>query len=405
MPIVLAFNPGSNSLKFDIVDARKDQTCAGEGRKVFTGAIDNIGKETTAELSRITSSGNQELVSKKIDCKDFVAATEAIYNLLADPSLSQSGPPPRVEINAIRVVHGGNDFTGAVRFDNQVRTQIEKRQKLAPLHNANSLRIAEGAQKHAPDIPIVVAFDTAFHHTIPEHAWRYPLPRDLADKHGIRKFGFHGLSHRYMLERYAQLAKRSVAEVSAVTLHLESGSSACAIQNGKSIDTSMGFTPLEGLMMGTRSGSIDPAILPFLMEEEHLSAADTLNILEKKSGLLGVSGISLDTRILRKRNEPAARQAIDIFAYKVRLYVGAYLAVLGKTEVVIFGGGIGENTPEVRNNVLDGLEGWAFVVDQQSNPKTMAGDARISHPSSPLAAWVIHSEEGLQIAHESVQAL
>jgi acetate kinase len=405
MPIVLAFNPGSNSLKFDIVDAQIGQPCAGDGRKLFTGAIDNIGKETTAELSRITNNGTEQLVSKEIDCKDFVAATEAIYTLLEDPSLSKSGSLPSIDLNAIRVVHGGDDFTAAVRFDKQVRAAIEKRQRLAPLHNANSLRIAEGAQKHAPNIPIAVAFDTAFHHTIPEHAWRYPLPRELADKHGIRKFGFHGISHRYMLERYAQLAGRPVAEVSAVTLHLESGSSACAIQNGKSVDTSMGFTPLEGLMMGTRSGSIDPAILPFLMEEEHLSAADALNILEKKSGLQGVSGITLDTRILRKRKEASAKQAIDIFAYKVRQSVGAYLAVLGKAEVVIFSGGIGENTPEVRNNVLEGLAGWGFVVDPENNAKTMGGDVKISHSSSPLAAWVLHSEEGMQIAHETVQTL
>lgn len=405
MPIVLAFNPGSNSLKFDIVDAQKTQAFASNGKKLFTGDIDNIGKDTTAELSRVSDNGVQQLVSKRVDCKDFVTATEAIYNLLKDPSLSPSGALPSIDLNAIRVVHGGNDFTSAVRFDDQVRAQIEKRQRLAPLHNANSLRIAEGAQRHAPNIPIAVAFDTAFHHTIPEHAWRYPLPRELADKHGIRKFGFHGLSHRYLLERYAQLANRPVAEVSAVTLHLESGSSACAIQNGKSVDTSMGFTPLEGLMMGTRSGSIDPAILPFLMEEEHLSSAEALNILEKKSGLLGVSGITLDTRILRKRPEPAAKQAIDIFAYKVRQYVGAYLAVLGKAEAVIFGGGIGENTPEVRNRILEGLAGWGFVVDEESNHKTMGGDAKISHPSSPLAAWVIHSEEGMQIAHESVQTL
>ena len=403
MPIVLAFNPGSNSLKFDIVDAQKGQSCAGNGKKLFTGAIDNIGKETTAELSRIAGSSPQQIVSKKIDCKDFVQATEAVYQLLADPAVKDSAPA--VELNAIRVVHGGDDFTCAVRFDDQVRAKIERRQKLAPLHNANSLRIAEGAEKHAPGIPIAIAFDTAFHHTIPEYAWRYPLPRDLADKHGIRKFGFHGISHRYMLERYAQLARRPVGDVSAVTLHLESGSSAAAILNGRSVDTSMGFTPLEGLMMGTRSGSIDPAILPFLMEKEKFSAADALNILEKESGLLGVSGITLDTRILRKRSEPEAKQAIDIFAYKVRQYVGAYLAVLGRAEVIVFGGGIGENTPEVRNNVLEGLQGWGFAVDTVANGKTMGGDARISEPSSPLAAWVIHSEEGMQIAHECVQAM
>ena len=401
MSIVLAFNPGSNSLKFDLVEAQKGQRYASEGNRLYTGDVDNIGKETTAELFR----GKDKLVSKQIECKDFSEATEAAYRMLSDSAASQGGQLPQIDLIAIRVVHGGDDFTAAVRFDESVREAIEKRQRLAPLHNANSLRIAATVAEHAPDIPVAVAFDTAFHHTIPEHAWRYPLPRELADKHGIRKFGFHGLSHRYMLERYAQLANRPTEKISAITLHLESGSSAAAILDGKSLDTSMGFTPLEGLMMGTRSGSIDPAILPFLMEEESLSAADALNILEKQSGLLGISGITLDTRILRKRDEPEAKQAIEIFAYKVRQYVGAYLAVLGQAEVIVFGGGIGENTPEVRNNVLEGLKGWGFVVDDKINGETMGGDACISHPSSKIAAWVIHSEEGMQLAHECVQLI
>ena len=401
MPIVLAFNPGSNSLKFDVVQIEPGQRFASDGKKLLTGDIDNIGKDATAELSRPASVGDsktrpEQIVSRKQPSSDFTEATKAAYDLLSDQQL-------KFDLIAIRVVHGADDFTEAVLFDDNVRRQIKDRERLAPLHNANSLLIADAVQQRDANAPIAVAFDTAFHHTIPEHAWRYPLPRELADKHNIRKFGFHGLSHRYQLERYAQLANRPVDQVSAITLHLESGSSACAIQNGKSIDTSMGFTPLEGLMMGTRSGSIDPAILPFLMEEEKLSAEDALTILEKKSGLLGISGITLDTRILRARPEPEAKQAIDIFAYRTRLFVGAYLAALGQAEAVIFSGGIGENTPEVRNHVLEGLAGWGFQVDFQSNESTMGGDARISMADSKLAAWVLHAEEGMQLAHECAQ--
>jgi acetate kinase len=396
MPIVLALNPGSNSLKFDIVDVHKGQRFAAEGEKLATGAIDNIGKDATAELIR----DGEKLVDRKAPSNDFTEATKGIYDLLADPAAGKTDPLPKIDLVAIRVVHGGDSFKQAVALDDKVRKEIKQREKLAPLHNKNSLLIADAVQEHASDTPVSVAFDTAFHHTIPEHAWRYPLPRELADKHNIRKFGFHGLSHRYLLERYAQLAQRPLQEISAVTLHLESGSSACAIQNGQSIDTSMGFTPLEGLMMGTRSGSIDPAILPFLMDAENLNVSEAMHILEKESGLLGVSGITLDTRILRKKEDPHAKQAIQIFAYRALQFVGAYLAVLGKAEAVVFGGGIGENTPEVRNTIMDGLAGWGFQVDSEANAKTVGGEAHISLPGSPLAAWVIHSEEGLQLAHE-----
>ncbi len=399
MPLVLALNPGSNSLKFDLVDVSPDQTRAADARKILSGAVDDIGKPTRLLLTR---EGNA-ISEKEGDFSDFSAATERAIEALRDhpdPNLPHFSD---IHLAAVRVVHGGDSFKAAVRFSNHVRTEIERREPLAPLHNANSLRIIDVLASLAPNLPVAVAFDTAFHHTLPEVAWRYPIPRDLADQHNIRRFGFHGLSHRYMLERYSQLASRPVAESSIVTLHLESGSSACAIRNGQSVDTSMGFTPLEGLMMGTRSGSIDPAILPFLMRELHLSADDALEILEKKSGLLGISGVSLDTRILRKREDAPSKLAIEIFAYHVRHFVGAYLAILGQAEAVVFGGGIGENTPEVRTHVCAGLGGWGFRIDEQKNETTCAGDTTIHHPESRLAAWVIHPEEGMQLAHECVK--
>jgi acetate kinase len=395
MTRVLAFNPGSNSLKFEVVDVIEGQASAADGNRLCHGAIDDIGKNPTLEFFR----GEQQTEKRPANAADFTEATKTALDLLSQ----QKDCASQIDRVAIRVVHGGNSFTEAVRLDDAVRKQIEERQRLAPLHNANSLRIADVVQQHQPKLPLFVAFDTAFHHSIPEQAWRYPLPRELADKHGIRKFGFHGLSHRYMLERYAQLTGRSVNTISAVTMHLESGSSAAAIRNGKSVETSMGFTPLEGLMMGTRCGSIDPAILPFLMKAEDTSAEDALNLLEKKSGLLGVSGISLDTRILRKSDAPNTRQAIQMFGYRARQCAGAYLAVLGSAEAILFGGGIGENTPEVRTEICAGLIGWGVELDHNLNLSTMQGDVRISTPSSKLELWVIHSEEGKQLAMECAQ--
>jgi acetate kinase len=393
MPIVLCFNPGSNSLKFDIVDISEDSERAGEGNRLITGAIDDIGKETTVEVSK---DGNK-LLSRKTKISEFTAATTSALECLSEVGKFEL---TSIDLVAVRVVHGGNNFTTAVRFTEKVRRQIEALEELAPLHNANSLKVIDAVQQNELSTPIAVAFDTAFHHSLPEKAWRYPIDRRLADKHGIRKFGFHGLSHRYMLEHYAHLAGKKLDQTTLITMHLESGSSVAAIEQGRSVETSMGFTPLEGLMMGTRSGSVDPAIIPFLMKKETLSAADALNVLEKKSGLLGISGVSLDTRILRKRTDQNSKLAVEMFGYRVRQMVGGYLAILGTAEAVIFGGGIGENTPEVRKVVCDGLVGWGALIDEQLNESTANGNVCLSKKGSKLAVWTIHSDESMQLAYE-----
>jgi acetate kinase len=392
MPLVIALNPGSNSLKFDIVETGASQSRASQSKKLLSGTVDDIGRPTKLILTR----EGKTVAEHEGDFKDFSAATASAIEALAssDPKWSD------IEQAAVRVVHGGDAYDSAVSFDDSVRAEIERREPQAPLHNASSLRIIDVLREKSPRLPIAVAFDTAFHHTLPEQAWRYPIARDVADELGIRKFGFHGLSHRYMLEQYAYLTGKPPADCSLVTLHLESGSSACAIQSGRSVDTSMGFTPLEGLMMGTRSGSIDPAILPFLMQAKGIGAEEALKILEKKSGLLGISGVTLDTRILRKRDDEASKLAIQMFAYRVRHCVGAYLAILGEAEAVVFGGGIGENTPEVRTSVCDGLKNWGLTLDPHLNETVCAGDSYVNTADSKLAAWVIHAEEGLQLAHE-----
>ena len=394
MPRILALNPGSNSLKFDLVDVSPGQKIASEGKKLLTGTVDDIGKQTKL----IVQQDGETIAEQEGDFQDFSAATERVVEFFQSNTEIQNWKD--LDQAAVRVVHGGDTFQKAERYTKEIREEIERREEQAPLHNANSLKIIDVLQQKSPDLRIAVTFDTAFHHTIPEHAWRYPIAHDVADALGIRKFGFHGLSHRYMLEQYAHLTNKRPEDISIVALHLESGSSACAIQNGKSIDTSMGFTPLEGLMMGTRCGSIDTAILPYLAEKQKISAEDALRILEKKSGLLGISGVSLDTRILRKRDDAASKLAIQMFGYRVRHFVGAYLAILGEAEAVVFGGGIGENTPEVRTEVTEGLRGWGIAIDQKKNETTCAGDTHIHTRYSTLGAWVIHVEEGMQLAHE-----
>ena len=396
MPTVLCFNPGSNSLKFDIVEVSTGIARASQGSRLVTGMIENIGKKTSLEITR----KEEKVFSKEIQAGDFSSAADVVLHSLSEAAQDEMS---KVDLVGVRVVHGGSRFTGAVEFDEEVRRQIEEREELAPLHNANSLKIIDAVQRWQPSRRIVTAFDTAFHHTLPERAWRYPIDRETAERHGIRKFGFHGLSHRYMLEQYAHLAGRRKEEATLVTMHLESGSSMTAIEQGRSVETSMGFTPLEGLMMGTRSGSVDPAILPFLMKRDFLSAENALEVLEKRSGLLGVSGASLDTRVLRKREDANSRLALEMFGYRVRQMAGAYLAVLGGAEAMVFGGGIGENTPEVRKTVCDGLVGWGVVLDQDKNESTMNGDVCLSTAESKLAIWVIHSDEAMQIAYECAQ--
>jgi acetate kinase len=255
-------------------------------------------------------------------------------------------------------------------------------------------------------VPIYGVFDTAFHRTIPDHAALYAIPLELSQKHLIRRYGFHGISHRYLLERYAHLAARPVTECNLVTMHLESGCSVTAIRNGKSIDNTMGFTPLEGLMMGTRSGDVDPAIIPFLIREEHMKLDEVMTLLNRKSGLLGVSGESLDTRVLMQHYDtvPRVNLAMEMFSYRVRKAVGAGLAALGRADAVIFGGGIAENTVLVRNRVGEGLRCFGLEIDPVANETLIDIEGRLSTLESPLQAWVILVEEGLQIAHECARA-
>ena len=398
MLTALVFNPGSNSLKFEVIECERRQQIASDACKLASAALDGIGKQPKLSVSQ----GPKSVSDEDVQARDMhEAVTAAIAWLRRDDALRNA--LERLAFVAIRVVHGGWKYAGATRVTPVVRRDIEALEDLAPLHNQSSLDTLAAVDKELAGVPVFVTFDTAFHRTLPEKAWRYPIERETADRHGVRKFGFHGVSHRYMLEQYAYTIGKQPEAINVVTLHLESGCSACAIERGVSVDTTMGMTPLEGLMMGSRSGSIDPAIVPYLMRKESKSADEVLTLLNKESGLLGIAGGSLDTRELAKRSDDAAKLALEMFAYRVRLAVGAYLAALGRADAVLFGGGIGENSPWLREAVCAGLCGWGLSLDPEANRST-AGMRRITSETSPLHAWAMRVEEGLQIAHECMYA-
>jgi len=400
--IILVLNPGGNSLKAELVRCDPNEPYAFTGTKLLSIGIEGIGKEPT--ISRYDH--KISVSSDPIVAKDYEQAAESFLDWYEN----QSGQSPRLEqvdAVAVRVVHGGKDLVEPTLIDSTVEQRIVELEKLAPLHNKSSVEVLEPVRRKLPRTPIYGVFDTAFHRTMPDHASMYAIPQELAGRHQIRRYGFHGISHRYLLERYAHLAGKSPDECNIVSMHLESGCSVTAIARGKSIDNSMGLTPLEGLMMGTRSGDVDPSIVPLLMREENMSVDDVMVLLNKKSGLLGISQVSLDTRVLMKTydTDPRVRQAMDLFAYRLRKMVGAHLAALGQADAIVFGGGIAENNAFVRSFVCEGVHSFGVELDDGANRTLIDVEGELTTPGSRVKAWVIPTEEGLQIAHECCQSI
>lgn len=399
---ILVFNPGGNSLKVELIHCEPGQRFAFAGSKRISVSIEGIGKKAT--LSQFN--GKKQLTSEPMEATDFAQAADGFLDWYRQRSAASNAELGPIDLVALRVVHGARTFHQPVVLDSVVEKKIIEFEKLAPLHNKNSIEVLEPIRTKLPGIPIFAVFDTSFHRTMPEYASRYAIDWDLAERYGIRRYGFHGISHRYLLERYAHLAGKSPANCNIVSMHLESGCSVTAVRGGKSIDNTMGLTPLEGLMMGTRSGDVDPSVIPLLVQEEKMSLDAVMRMLNQASGLLGISGKSLDTRVLMKDYDtnPRVKLAMDMFAYRVRKAVGAYLAALGTVDAVIFGGGIAENTKFVRQYVCEGLQGFGLAMDKNANESLIDQEGRLSLPGSRIEAWVIVTEEGLQIAHECCQA-
>lgn len=397
---VLVFNPGSNSLKVAVVRCDPNEHSASEAAKFVEVIVEGIGKEPKLSLYQ----GKKLATTEPIEAKNFEQGAERTIQWLERKAESCESTWTVKEMDRIcvRVVHGGVRFTRPVQVDAEVEREIADLARWAPLHNRRSLEILPVLRRRFQSVPVYAVFDTAFHSGIPDAAALYGIPYELTQKHSIRRYGFHGISHRYLMERYATIVGRLPGELDLVTMHLESGSSVTAISRGKSVDNTMGLTPLEGLMMGTRCGDIDPALPAFLAGAEHLELNDVMDILEKKSGLLGVSGRSLDTRVLMREydSDQRVRIAMEMFSYRVLKAVGAYLAALGGAHAIIFGGGIAENTALVRRRICDGLRWCGLEMDEEQNRSLIDVEGRLSTERSPLQAYVIPVEETLEIAHE-----
>lgn len=405
---VLVLNAGSATVKFQVVVTDADRIACDQDTKLLRGQIERIGGEAV-----ITVRGADGVSRKRTaQLRDMRSAVEWLVGFITDPE-SGTGISSRAELQAVghRVVHGGEQFRRSILIDEAVLRGIEENVELAPLHNPHNLRGIDAARAAlGSGVPQVAVFDTAFHQTLPEHAYLYAIPYPLYRRHKIRRYGFHGTSHRSIAYRFRKLTGREKADVRIVTLHLGNGCSACAIQGGESIDTSMGFTPLEGLVMGTRAGDIDAALLDYIAAKEGLSLTQVEALLNTQSGLLGLSGLTNDMRDLlleaREMQDRRARLAIEIFCYRVRKYVGSYLAVLGGADAVVFAGGIGENAPEVRSRIGEGLAWAGLHIDEAANVQMVGGhEGCISTPESSLQAWVVPTDEELLIARDTYRVV
>ncbi|MFL5385808.1 MAG: acetate kinase [Longimicrobiaceae bacterium] len=405
---ILVLNVGSSTLKFQLVETDERRLADESDRRVARGSIERIGGEAIWTYQ----AEGRERVTGQAGLRDHRAAIDHLLGWLTD---ADSGVPISsvAEIGAAghRVAHGGERFIHSVRIDEQVLRGIEETIDLAPLHNPANLKGIQAVRAVlGPGVPQVAVFDTAFHHTLPERAFLYAIPYSLYRRHRVRRYGFHGTSHRYVSWRWRKLTGHGREETTIITLHLGNGCSACAIRGGDSVDTSMGFTPLEGLVMGTRSGDVDPAVLDYVAQKEGLSLHDVELLLNKQSGLLGISGLTNDMRELlaeaEEHDDRRARLAIEIFCYRVRKYVGAYAAALGGADAVCFAGGVGENAPVVRARICEGLEFMGLRLDPELNAATVGGrEGCISPPGQRPAAWVIPTDEELLIARDTFRVV
>jgi acetate kinase len=406
---VLVLNCGSSTVKFQFIATDLDQITQNADRRLARGIIERIGGEAIITIE-VEGRPKQRLTD---NLRDVRAAVDNIVRWASSESAGITGIRSVADIHAVghRVVHGGERFTHSVAITEEVLQGIEDMIDLAPLHNPANIRGIQAARNlFGPGLPQVAVFDTAFHQTIPEVAYLYALPYQFYRRYKIRRYGFHGTSHRYVAYRYRQIRNINREQTNVITLHLGNGCSAAAIRAGDSVDTSMGMTPLEGLVMGTRAGDIDPAIIDYLAVKEGLSVSQIETMLNKQSGLIGISGLTNDMRELleesHENNDRRARLAIEIFCYRARKYIGAYLAAMNGADAIVFTGGIGENSAEVRSIVCGGLEWLGLEIDAERNARCTGGrEDLISAEGSRLAAYVIPTDEELLIARDTVRCV
>jgi acetate kinase len=405
---ILVLNAGSSSLKFQVIATDLPRIQKDADERLCRGYVERIGGEAIITIE--TRNGPRQKVTAPV--RNISAALDYVLRWLAS---ERSGVPEigsLSDVHAVghRVVHGGEVFRESAIVTDEVLQGIEDCIDLAPLHNPNNVKgILAVREVFGRGLPQVAVFDTAFHTSLPDHAFLYALPYHLYARHRIRRYGFHGTSNRYVAYRYRTIRQLTQEQTNVVTLHLGNGCSATAIKNGRPVDTSMGMTPLEGLVMGTRSGDLDPAILSLIATKEGLSITEVESLLNTQSGLLGISGVTNDMKVLlrelREHDDRRIRLAIEIFCYRARKYIGALFACMGGAEAVIFTGGVGENAPEIRARICEGLEWAGLRLEPDRNAQAIGREAQISTDDSKVQAWVIPTDEELLIARDTVRCI
>jgi acetate kinase len=405
---VLILNSGSSSLKFQVIATDLEQIKEYKDDRICRGEVEGIGGEGIIKV-RYREQPERTLTAP---VRDMGAALDYILRYIASDRSGISEIKSTADVNAVghRVVHGGELFKESTLIDDRVLKGIEDCIDLAPLHNPNNVKgILAARELFGKDVPQVAVFDTAFHHSLPEQAYLYAIPYHLYRRHKIRRYGFHGTSHRYVAFRYRALRGLTREQTNIITLHLGNGCSAAAIKGGSSVDTSMGMTPLEGLVMGTRSGDLDPAIVSVIARKEGMSSSEVDTLLNTQSGLLGVSGLTNDMRELqaelKEHDDRRVRLAIELFCYRARKYIGAYLAAMDGADAIVFTGGIGENSPEVRSRICTGMEWAGLKFDDAKNRETVGREAKISAEDSRLLVYAIPTDEELLIARDTVRVI
>ena len=393
---VLVINCGSSSLKYQLISSDTEEVLA-------KGLCERIGIEGSAITHQ---PAGKDKVTTKVDMPDHTAAVKYVIEKLTDPSVGVVGSLDEIDAVGHRIVHGGEKFNTSVVISDEVIKAIEECNDLAPLHNPANLIGINACKKLMPNVPMVAVFDTAFHQTMPKKAFLYGLPYEYYEKYKVRRYGFHGTSHDFVSNRAAQLLNKKREDLKIIVCHLGNGASVTAVDHGKSIDTSMGLTPLEGLIMGTRSGDIDPAIISFIADTENISADEMINVCNKKSGVLGLSGgISSDFRDLAsaaESNDQKAIDALDTYAYRVAKYIGAYAMAMKGVDVIAFTAGIGENNCQMRAAICDYVTWLGTSIDPEKNA-IRGEEVILSKPSDKVAVMVVPTNEELAIARETVR--
>ncbi|AZV56271.1 acetate kinase [Clostridium sp. AWRP] len=389
---ILVVNCGSSSLKYQLIDMQDESVVA-------KGLVERIG----AEGSVLTHKVNGEKFVTEQPMEDHKVAIQLVLNALVDKKHGVIKDMSEISAVGHRVLHGGKKYAASILIDQNVMKAIEECIPLGPLHNPANIMGIDACKKLMPNTPMVAVFDTAFHQTMPDYAYMYAIPYDISEKYDIRKYGFHGTSHRFVSIEAAKLLKKDPKDLKLITCHLGNGASICAVNQGKAVDTTMGLTPLAGLVMGTRCGDIDPAIIPFVMKRTGMSVDEMDTLMNKKSGILGVSGVSSDFRDVEEAansGNDRAKLALNMYYHKVKSFIGAYVAVLNGADAIIFTAGLGENSATSRSAICKGLSYFGIKIDEEKNKKR--GEAlEISTPDSKIKVLVIPTNEELMIARDT----